>query len=164
MCLIKFRPDQEGELIIPNRPVTVEGPPKYTHSHHLLDDVQPQSPHDPANHVRERTLSSGSQAVVIEQLSLRGSTVQLRQNSFSHKDELAPTAATTGSRTVQRNNLRTASHSMSQGPLRKSGSLSHGRTPRQSNASFRTTRERIVVVDDTGRRREYYKRNNSGRG
>lgn len=163
MCLIKFRPDQEGELIIPNRPVTVEGPPKHTHSPHSLDGVHPQSPRDPATHGRERTLSSGSQAVVIEQLSLRSSTVQLRQNSFSHKDERAPTAATTGSRTVQQNDLLTASHSMSQGPMRKSGSLSHGRTPRQSNASFRTTRERIVVVDDTGRRREYYRRNDSGR-
>lgn len=164
MCLIKFGADQEKEVIIPNRPVTVEGTTP-SHSRHSLGGAHSRSPNDPGNHVRERNFSSGSQAVVIEQLSFRGSATQpqLQRNSYPLKDGLAPKAATSGTRTYQRNGLLTASHDMSQGPQRKSGSLSHGRTPRQSNASFRTTRERIVVVDDTGRRREYYKRDDSRR-
>ena len=153
MCLIKFSADQEKEPVIPNRPAKVGGTPP-SHSRHSLSGAHPRSPNDSGNHVRQRTLSSGSQAVVIEQLSSRVSIAQLGG---------APKATTPGSRTYQRNGLLTASHDMSQGLQRKSGSLSHGRTPRQSNASFRTTRERIVVVDDTGRRREYYKRNDSGR-
>jgi hypothetical protein len=161
MCLIKFRPNQEEELIIPNRPVRVEGlPPPSKRSQHSLGGVTPNLPHDSGHHLQDRNLSSGNHAVVIEQLSSRGSAVQTRQSSYSYKDALVPTV---GSRTVQQNGLLTTSHGMSQGPLRKSGSLSQGRTPRQSNASLRTTRERIVVIDDTGRRREYYKRDDSGR-
>lgn len=162
MCLIKFGADQEEDLIIPNRPAKVEGAPP-SHSLHSLGGAHAGPPNDPGNHVRERNFSSGSQAVVIEQLSSRGSTVQPHQTSYPPKDGRAPIAAPPGNRTVQRNGLLAASHGMSQGPQRKSGSLSHGRTPRQSNASFRTTRERIVVVDDTGRKREYYKRDDSGR-
>lgn len=161
MCLIKFGTNQEKDLIIPNRPAKVEGTP--IHSRQSLGGANSRSPNDPENHVRERNPSSGSQAVIIEQLSSRGSAPQPHQTSYSSKDRLAPKAATSGSRTYQRNGLLRASHDMSQGPQRKSGSLSHGRTPRQSNTSFRTTRERIVVVDDTGRRREYYKRDDSGR-
>lgn len=157
MCLIKFGADQEEkDLVIPNRPVTVDRTPPSHSRHSLGGAAHPRSPNDPGNHGRERTLSSGSQAVVIQQLSSQGSTTQ--------KDGLSPKSAIPANRTYQRNGLLKASPDMSQGPQRKSGSLSHGRrTPRQSNASFRTTRERIVVVDDTGRRREYYRRDDSGR-
>lgn len=140
MCLIKFRRDQEEEIIIPNRPVKVEGPPPKRTNSQQSDHATSPAQHDPRKYARERTLSSGSQALVIEQSSLRVSMPAM-----------------------QRNGLLTVSHGLSQDPMRKSGSLSHGRTPRQSNASFRTTRERIVVVDDTGRRREYYRRDDSGR-
>lgn len=162
MCLIKFGANQEKDVVVPNRPVKMEGTSP-SHSRQSLGGAHFRSPNDPENHVRERNLSSGSQAVIIEQLSSRGSTTQPHQSSYPAKDGVAPKAANSGSRTYQRNGLLTASHDMSQGPQRKSGSLSHGRTPRQSNASFRTTRERIVVIDDTGRRREYYKRDDSGR-
>lgn len=38
---------------------------------------------------------------------------------------------------------------------RRSGSVNYDATsPRQSNVSFRSTREKIVIVDETGRRRE----------
>lgn len=48
---------------------------------------------------------------------------------------------------------------------RRSGSLgverraseTYGADPRASNASYRSTRERIVVVDGSGTRREYYR-------
>lgn len=162
MCLIKFGGNQEKDVVVPNRPVKVEGT-SASHSRHSLGGAHVRSPDDPGNHGRERNLSSGSQAVVIQQLSSRGSIAQPHQNSYPPKDGLTPKAATSGSGRYQQNGLLKASHDMSQGPQRKSGSLSHGRTPRQSNASFRTTRERIVVVDDTGRRREYYKRDDSGR-
>lgn len=46
---------------------------------------------------------------------------------------------------------------------RRSGSLVYGKDPRQSNTSYRSTRERIVVVDESGRRTEYYRRDDSGR-
>lgn len=164
MCLIKFRPDREEEPIIPNRPVKAEGPPlRHLQPMHPVDGAHLKSPQGTETRVQERNLTSGGQAVIIEQLSSRGSEVQARQRSYSYKDGLVPTGAKLGDPRGQRNGLLTASLGMSQGPQRKSGSLSHGRTPRQSNASFRTTRERIVVVDDTGRRREYYKRDDSGR-
>jgi hypothetical protein len=161
MCLIKFRPDREEEPIIPNRPVKAEG--RHLHPIHSVDGEHLKSPQGLETRVQQRNLTTGGQAVVIEQLSSRGSAVQTRQRSYSYKDGLVPTGAKLGDPTGHRNGLLTASHGMSQGPQRKSGSLSHGKTPRQSNASFRTTRERIVVVDDTGRRREYYKRDDSGR-
>lgn len=162
MCLIKFGADQEKDLAVPNRPVKVEGT-SASHSRHSLGGAQFRSPDDPGSHVRERALSSGSQAVIIEQLSFQGSTGQPHQSSYPTKDGLSPKAAASGSHRYQQDGLLKVSYDMSQGPQRKSGSLSHGRTPRQSNASFRTTRERIVVIDDTGRRREYYKRDDSGR-
>lgn len=48
---------------------------------------------------------------------------------------------------------------------RRSGSLGverrmsakYGPDPRASNASYRSTRERVVVVDSNGTRREYYR-------
>lgn len=162
MCLIKFGASQEKDLAIPNRPVKVEGT-STSRSRHSLGGAHFPSSDDPGRHVRERALSSGSQAVIIEQLSFRGSTAQAHQSSYPTKDGLSSKAGASGSQRYQQNGLLKASHDMSQGPQRKSGSLSHGRTPRQSNASFRTTRERIVVIDDTGRRREYYKRDDSGR-
>ena len=42
--------------------------------------------------------------------------------------------------------------------------MTYAKSPRQSGASFRTTRERIVVVDEGGRRREYYRKDNSEMG
>jgi hypothetical protein len=41
--------------------------------------------------------------------------------------------------------------------------MTYAKSPRQSGASLRTTRERIVV-DEGGRRREYYRRDDSGVG
>ena len=156
MCLIKYRSHREEELIVPNRPIRLEGlPPKHASSSpHSLEGTNSQVPRDPREHVRERTLSSGSQAVVIQ---------QTRQSSYSNQIRRTPMAGTPGSWTDQENGFLVASHDMSQGPHRRSGSLSHGRTPRQSNASFRTTREKIIVIDGTGRKREYYKRDDSRR-
>ena len=39
--------------------------------------------------------------------------------------------------------------------------MTYAKSPRQSGTSFRTTRERIVVVDEGGRRREYYRKDDS---
>ena len=52
-----------------------------------------------------------------------------------------------------------------QGGHRRSGSLGverrssavYGKDPRASNTSYRSTRERIVIVDGNGTRREYYR-------
>ena len=39
--------------------------------------------------------------------------------------------------------------------------MTYAKSPRQSGASLRTTRERIVMVDEEGRRTEYYRRDDN---
>ena len=50
---------------------------------------------------------------------------------------------------------RRRSSGLGQQVQRRSGSLGYGPDPRMSNASWRSTRERVVVVDEKGVRREY---------
>lgn len=52
---------------------------------------------------------------------------------------------------------RSRDSQMSDTRRRRDSSAHYGKDPRASNTSWRSTRERIVVVDDMGTRREYYR-------
>lgn len=182
MCLIRLRPDREEEVVIPNRPIVTETtllPSRAIHSSHpppsattTAHPLLHQRPEVRARNSTNQVAPVGQeQAVVIEQNPPRSSTAGIQQihqgSSHSYGEGLVPASSNRpSSRPLQG---RSYSRSSQQGggtmPPRRSRSLACGKSgsPRQSNASFRTTRERIVVVDVTGRKREYYRRDVSGR-
>lgn len=150
MCLIKFRPDREGDVVIPNRPIRVELPPS---QHGRTASAHGQEPFENKESSRERARTQ-HQAVVIEQIASETSKFEIR-----HGSTFGPVPTTT-----KRGPLHERNDSQKDSAqVRRSGSLAHAKNPGQSTASYRSTRERVVVVDDSGRRREYYRRDDSGR-
>lgn len=162
MCLIRFRPDREADVIVPNRPIRVELPP----SQHgqTASAAHGQKPFGNKEGSTERARTQ-HHAVVIEQIAPETSKIEIRQGSSSpspspHGVGPVPTTPKSGP-LHQRNDSQ--KDPMRPAQVRRSGSLAHAKNPRQSTASYRSTRERVVVVDDSGRRREYYRRDDSGR-
>lgn len=150
MCLIRFRPDRKGDVIVPNRPIRVELPPS---QHGRTASAHGQKPFGNKEGSPERARTQ-HHAVVIEQIAPETSKIEIRHGSSSpHGVGPVPT---TPRNVSQKDPVRPAQ-------VRRSGSLAHANNPRQSTASYRSTRERVVVVDDSGRRREYYRRDDSGR-
>lgn len=161
MCLIRFRSDREGDVIVPNRPIRVELPPSQ-HGRTAQSFTAAHGQQPSVTEVRSREQArTQHQAVVIEQIAPETSQIELRYGS-SYSYEVGPVPTTTKREPLHE---RSDSQRDSVGPtkVRRSGSLAHPKTPRQSTASYRSTRERVVVVDDSGRRREYYRRDDSGR-
>lgn len=164
MCLIRFRSDREGDVIVPNRPIRVELPPSQhgqAAQSFAVSSAHGQQPSVTEIRSRERARTQ-HQAVVIEQIAPETSQIELRYGS-SYSYEVGPVPTTT-----KREPLHERSDSQKYSvrrptQVRRSDSLAHAKTPRQSTASYRSTRERVVVVDDSGRRREYYRRDDSGR-
>lgn len=160
MCLIRFRSDREGDVIVPNRPIRVESPPSQHGQAAQSFAVSCQQPSVTEIRSRERARTQ-HQAVVIEQIAPETSQIELRYGS-SYSYEVGPVPTTTKREPLhersdsQRDSVRPTQ-------VRRSDSWAHAKTPRQSTASYRSTRERVVVVDDSGRRREYYRRDDSGR-
>lgn len=164
MCLIRFRSDREGDVIVPNRPVRVELPPSQhgrTTQSFAVSSTHGQQPSATEVRSRERARTQ-HQAVVIEQIAPETSQIELHYGSSysSYEDGPEPTP-------TKREPLHERSDSQKDSTrpaqLRRSGSLPYAKAPRQSTASYRSTRERVVVVDDSGKRREYYRRDDSGR-
>lgn len=157
MCLIRFRPDCEGDVIVPNRPIRVElSPPQ----HGRTASAHGQKPFVSKERSRERARTQ-HQAVVIEQIAPETSKIEIRHgSSYSYGVEPVPTTTEKGP-LHERNDPQKDTVRPPQVP--RSGSLAHAKVPRQSIASHRSTRERVVVVDDSGRRREYYRRDDFGR-
>lgn len=156
MCLIRFRPDREGDVIVPNRPIRVELSPS---QHGRNASAHGQKPFV-KQRSRERARTQ-HQAVVIEQIAPETSKIEIRHgSSYSYGVEPVPTTTDRGP-LYDRNDPQKDPVRPPQ--VRRSGSLAHAKFPRQSTASYRSTRERVVVVDDSGRRREYYRRDDSGR-
>ena len=157
MCLIRLRPDREAEVVIPNRPVRAELPPS---RQGFSSDSVTAATTTQNGHLPDR-MPQPDQTVFIEQVP-RTSKLQIRREfSYSYGDERMqmgkeakspPNEITESQRSQRAAQVR-----------RRSGSLAYAKTPRQSNGSYRSTRERVVVVDDSGRRREYYRRDDSWR-
>lgn len=166
MCLIRLRPDREEEVVVPNRPVRAELPPsRYGHSSHsntaLTTDNQRQQTSAPEVRSRDR-IAPAEQAVIIEQISPRSSKLEIRRGfSYSYGD--GPVAVGTQAKLSPNERTESQRSQRAAQVRRRSGSLVYAKSPRQSNASYRSTRERVVVVDDSGRRREYYRRDDSWR-
>ena len=167
MCLIKLRPDREEEVVIPTRPVRPELPPsRQGHSAHSItaaaaDNQRQQQTRAPEVRSRDR-IAPPEQAVVIEQISPRSSKLQIRHGfSYSYGDGPVPVSTQENPPPNERAKSQSSQRNAQVRP--RSGSLAYPKSPRQSNVSYRSTRERIVVVDDLGRRREYYRRDDSWR-
>lgn len=164
MCIVKLRPEREEEAVVPNRPVRIVSPPT-THSGRnthtslsvagsSLSVVRVRShPRAPETSLR----ASGTvQAIVLQEISPRSSRSKVPQirplSQESYQYGAGPIPAGYALAAPEPAGVR-----------QRSGSMNLAKSPRQSNASYRSTRERIVVVDESGRRREYYKRDDSGR-
>lgn len=164
MCLIRFRSDREVDVTVPNRPTRVELPPSQhgqaTQPSFAVSSAHGQQPSVTEIGSRERARTQ-HQAVVIQQIAPETSQIELRYGS-SYSYEVGPVPTTT-KREPLHERSDSQKDSMRPTQVRRSDSLAHAKTPRQSTASYRSTRERVVVVDDSGRRREYYRRDDSGR-
>ena len=163
MCLIRLRPDREEEVMVPNRPVRAELSSRQGPGSHpviattAVADEHRQPTREPEARSHER-IAPLEHAVVIQQPSPRSSNLQIRHESaYSYGDGPAPAGRQT------RPPLGKHASQRSTQVRQRSGSLAFATSPRQSNASYRSTRERIVVIDDSGRKREYYRRDDSGR-
>lgn len=163
MCLIRFRPNREGDVVVPNRPIRFELPPSQhgrTAQSFAVSSVHGQQPSVTKLRSRERARTQ-HQAVVIEQIAPEALRFEIRHGS-SYSYGVGPVPTTT-KRELLREKRDSQQDSVRPTDFPRSGSVSHVKTPRQSTASYRSTRERVVVVDDSGRRREYYRRDGSGR-
>lgn len=157
MCLIRFRPDREGDVTVPNRPNRVELPPS---QHGQAASAHSQKPFVNKERSRERARTQ-HQAVVIEQIAPETSKIEIHHGS-SYPYGVGPMPTTTKRGPLHERNHSEKDH-VRPAQVQRSGSLAHAKNPRQSIASYRSTRERVVVVDESGRRREYYRRDDSGR-
>lgn len=166
MCLIRLRPDREEEVVVPNRPVRAGLPlSRQGYSSHSItsattDHHRQQQTLAPEVRSRDR-ITPPEQAVIIEQISPPSSKLQIRHGfSYSYGDGPVPLGTPAKSPPDE---INESQHSQLDVQVRRrSGSLTYAaKSPRQSNASYRSTRERVVVVDDSGRRREYYRRGDS---
>lgn len=157
MCLIRFRPAREVEVIVPNRLIRVELPP----SQH----GRTASAHDQNTFRNNEGSPEGArtqhQAVVIEQIAPETSKIEISHGS-SPPHVVGPVPATPKRVPLHERN-DSQKDLVRPAQVRRSGSLADAKNPRQSTASYRSTRERVIVVDDSGRRWEYYRRDDSGR-
>ena len=180
MCLINCRPAQpEPEVVVPNRPVHIpvsispqptQPAPALAHSrgsHSSQISARPLSVYSNRQQSRlEPPSRRQSQVIVIEQRTPRSSSflpAQLEGNELLSSGSMAVARRHSqsketlpdGRRSVSSMGVETLGASKVQPKTRRSGSLVYGRDPRASNASWRSTRERVVVVDGQGIRREY---------
>ena len=159
MCLIHYRStESEPEVIIaarpvsirplssqsqPKQPVAISTLPRTSNTSH--NSIRPLSIHS-RNLPRSDGQRRHSQVVVIEQRSPRSSDVLM-----------VPQPQPNLSRHGQRgsaSSLRVVEAPMIMQRTRRSGSFVD---PRDSNTSWRSTREKVVIVDERGVRREYYR-------
>lgn len=92
------------------------------------------------------------QAVTIVERSPRTSALSITEGA-SYRYGTGPVRGSRGSLNQRSPSLKPPGGADPRG----SGSVTYALNPRQSNVSHKSTRERIVVVDGLGRRREYYK-------
>ncbi|MCJ1486121.1 hypothetical protein MMC06_006297 [Schaereria dolodes] len=156
MCLVKIRPDAEEDVVVPSRPVTrihpssqgsrssvqfVEAPPAPR-----LSVSQPRSSQEIQPHADSRPQG---QLIVIQHRTPRTSGLSITDGSYQYGN--GPVTA------MRRKSQREDSYGSQGHFYRTSESFVPQRSPRQSNTSYRSTRERVIIVDDAGSRREYYR-------
>ena len=169
MCIIKLRRDREEDPIIPIRPIVARRE-TLTRSIHSVP-VSVTEPRHSQSHVPVHSRISASSVtsrdkgrppqqhlVVVEHHSPRSTALSIREGSRgSFQYGMGPVRTISG--TQGRSSLRPEHGRPDDDRRRRSGSVSFV-SPRQSGASRRSTRDKVVVVDGSGRRREYYRRDN----
>ena len=183
MCIIRIhrsrRPEEEEKeeqapVIIPIRPRPQSQPTNSSRTSRL-QQPQPQQPQPRVSSSAGNGLVNGSQPqiVVAKQPPSPGRTsrptIQHGSSGYSYGSGPVATEIPEQRRLSsdgERRRRRSSHHAPQAGFLtttmtttggrRSSGSVTHGHpsNPRQSGASFRSTREKIVIVDAKGRRRE----------
>ena len=152
MCLIQLKREQEEELVVPSRrtPTAIRGTAATGNRTPIPRTSQPRismsqsqtSHHRPRSQTRERL---SDQLVIVDQRTPRVSATSIRHGRDGPVviQEIMP-------HDPQRPVLHRELSS-------RRGSRQYGTNPRMSNASYRSTRERIMVVDSNGVRRQYYR-------
>ena len=168
MCWITCRSsDPEPEVVIASRPIPIrplssqEPIAILPHTSHLNQNspLRPLSVH--SQH-RPRPATSGrqSQVVIIEQRTPRSSgalAVPHHQHDTSPVVLVRTRSQSRNTQDYRRSggSLNVTEPTMVVQKTRRSGSSVVD--PRASNASWRSTREKVVIVDARGTRREYYR-------
>ncbi|KAI4145507.1 MAG: hypothetical protein LQ341_002368 [Variospora aurantia] len=168
MCIIKIRradpPGEESPVVVPIRPMsraqtTADGTTPLSASPRVSRSQQQQPAPDGANLGHRR--NGSQQQIIIAQPSPDTARPKLpihHGSSFSYGSGPVPTWESLDrlrmSSGQQQQHRR--SYSGQQPGRRSTGSVTFGTnvSPRASHVSHRSTREKIVVVDETGRRRE----------
>ena len=185
MCLIKVRPGQEGEPRVPIRPVTKSASVIEQQSLQPLPSLEAavslnnkadfdpgarQHPHPSRPQSQQQNQQQQGQAIVIPQHSfsygnspvpVANSALNAQQHQQQQQQQQQPRQPSTYRQFSGQSQFSQSSKRQTQGP-RRSGSQVYGKSPRQSGTSLRTTRERIIVVEEGGKRREYSRRGDSG--
>ncbi|KAA6416254.1 MAG: hypothetical protein FRX48_00974 [Lasallia pustulata] len=152
MCLVNLRPFRDEEPVVPNRPVYVRPISRSGQSTHSPPRVVEARSPPPLLLVQARPQSRQQQlAVMTVERSPRTSGLSVTE-SASYRYGSGPVRSSRGS-------LKQTAWLQPSGGMdpRRSGSVTYAPTPRQSNVSYKSTRERTVVVDGLGQRREYYR-------
>lgn len=179
MCIIKIRrdPPEETPVVVPIRPISRGQHQPTTHSSSRVSPrasapstpqmsrlQQQQQPRASAGNVSHRRSGSQQQIVIAQPSSPRTSRPKLpvqHRSSYSYGSGPVPTRESVErmqlSSQGQLQPLRRGSSIGQQPGRRSAGSVTFGVAnvdPRGSHVSHRSTREKIVIVDEMGRRRE----------
>ena len=170
MCIIKLRREREEEdPVIPIRPVVARRhtPTRSIHSvpasiveprHSQHPVVTPRISVSSSVTSRGRGRPPPQHLVVVEHHSPRSTTLSIREGSRG-SFQYGTGPVRTISATQGRSSLKPEQRRPEDDRRKRSGSVSFI-SPRQSGASRMSTRDKVVVVDESGRKREYYRRDN----
>lgn len=169
MCIIRMRrngPDEEAPVVVPICPIprsqrTTHSTPVSSRTGRLQQPQQQPTRLSASSGFIVRQSGSQQQIVIAKQPSPspRTSRPKIQHgSSYSYRSGPVPRAELL-ERPLGSDGERRRSHSHQAGLTttagRRSGSVKHHQSsPKQSSASLRSTREKIVIVDETGRRRE----------
>ena len=168
MCLISCKSTPEPEVLVPARPINLVPTARRPLSVHVASynhdaspvprlSIQPNPQASYHSHTIEPSASRTSQLlpaesrrlVVIEQRTPRQSSGSVQP------DDLVATGRPSVPRPSHIRSRSSDRRSIGNGYVR-GASLSRGEN-RVSSVSVQSTRERVVIVDDRGARREYYR-------
>ncbi|KAI9704412.1 MAG: hypothetical protein M1836_007275 [Candelina mexicana] len=127
----------------------------------------PVASHSPSQSYYIQSHQPQQQNRIIQQLSPHSSVITVRtsreyvpqhspRGSVRFVDAAGNTIGANGGATAMRRGS-SADKRLYVDEGRRSGSVTYATNPRHSTASHRSARERVVTIDDQGRRREYYR-------
>ena len=166
MCIIRIRrhqPEEEAPVIVPIRPIIRNQPttPISPRTSRLQQPQQQPTRVSASSGFNVRQIDSQQQIVITKRPSRSPRTTRpeiQHGSSYSYGSGPVPTTES-----LERKSSNHGAHRHNYSPQagltmavgRRSGSVTrHPSSPKRSNVSFRSTREKIVIVDETGRRRE----------